>query len=98
MRIKFEHQHSSNYPSYSNNISRSRLTISESGIIRNAVFHIIAERITMNENYLRDNLNVSVTYRIFNFTITGDYWINYSNDLKFDEVRIMVHRPIGIKF
>ncbi len=96
MRIKYEHQYSYNYSNYSNNIQRSRITISESGIIKNAVFHITAERISMSDNYTRDNLNASISYRIFNFTITGGYWVNYSNDLRFDEIRIMVRRPIGI--
>ena len=99
IRIKFEHQHSFNYSSYTNDIIRSRLTISESGIIKNAVFHLIAERILMgDDNYHRDNLNASVSYRIFKFIITGSYGVNYSNNLRFDEVKVMIRRPIGFQF
>ena len=99
IRIKFEHQHSFNYSSYTNDIIRSRLTISESGIIKNAVFHVIAERILMgDDNYHRDNLNASVSYRIFKFIITGSYGVNYSNNLRFDEVKVMIRRPIGFQF
>lgn len=99
IRIKFEHQYSFNYSSYVNNISRSRLTISESGIIKNTVFRVVAERVIIGDNnYIKENLNASVSCRIFNFTITGGYWINYSNDLRFDEVKVMIRRPIGFQF
>ena len=99
LRIKFEHQQTYNYSSYANNIERTRLTISESGIIKNAVFRVYAERIMMgSDNYRRDNLNVSVSYRVFKFIITGGYGINYSNNLRFDEVKVMIRRPIGFQF
>ena len=62
MRIKFENQYSYNYSNSANNISRSRLTISESGIIKNAVFYVAAERIIMDNNNYRRSLLWSFQY------------------------------------
>lgn len=98
LRIKFENYYSFNYSENLNDIIRNRLTISESGIINNAVLHMTAEQITIGNTYSRNTVNAGVSYRIFNFIITGGYWINSANNLRFDEYRILIRRPIGFKF